>query len=297
MARVALATCEQFADLDVEDRLLLPALDRLGLVGVPAVWTDPTIDWSTFDMVVLRGTWDYATRHDEFLAWARRVADSTMLLNPVDVVEWNTDKHYLQDIANAGMAVVPTDFVEPGDDIGGWLPPRHCAEFVIKPAVSAGSQDTCRYLNALSLDAPREHLRRLLAAGKSVMVQPYLEAVDTIGETAVVFLGGEYSHAIRKGPLLVRDIEGERVEGLFVQEQIDAREVSPTELVEARSIVECIPGGFERVLYARVDLIPDEFGVPRLLELELCEPSLFLSHSDGAADRLARAIDSRLRGA
>jgi glutathione synthase/RimK-type ligase-like ATP-grasp enzyme len=297
VARVALATCERFPDLDAEDRLLLPALERLDITAVPAVWSDPDVDWSSFDMVVLRGTWDYSTRHDEFLAWARMVADTTVLLNPVDVVAWNTDKHYLQEIAAAGMAVVPTTFVEPGDDVSDWRPPEHCAEFVIKPAVSAGSQDTCRYLNALSLAAPREHLRRLLESGKSVMIQPYLEAVDSVGETAVVFLGGEYSHAIRKGPLLVRDIEGDRVEGLFVQEQIDAREVSSTELVEARSIVECIPGGFDRLLYARVDLIPDEFGVPRLLELELCEPSLFLSHSDGAPERLAEAIRKRLAAA
>ena len=126
------------------------------------------------------------------------------------------------------------------------------------------------------------------------MVQPYLDSVDTRGETALLFFGGEFSHAIRKGPLLVRGVEGEKVEGLFVQEQIDPREPTLDELVTARAIVECIPGGLANVLYARVDLIADEYGTPRLLELELCEPSLFLSHSPGAPDRLAAAIAERL---
>jgi glutathione synthase/RimK-type ligase-like ATP-grasp enzyme len=292
---VALATCREFPELDAEDQLLLPALDRLGIACRPAVWDDPDVDWASFDLVVLRETWDYSGRRDEFLAWCHRVEDVSRLLNPGDVVAWNTDKHYLQDIERIGLSVVPTVFVEPGDDLASWQPPANCADYVIKPAVSAGSKDTVRYATTGDSAAPLAHVQRLLDAGRSVMVQPYLDAVDTVGETAVLFIGGEYSHAIRKGPLLVRGVEGDRVEGLFVQEQIDPREATPNELVTARAIVECIPGGFERVLYARVDLIPDEFGAPRLLELELCEPSLFLSHAEGAPDRLADAISVRLQ--
>jgi glutathione synthase/RimK-type ligase-like ATP-grasp enzyme len=292
---VALATCREFPDLDAEDRLLIPALDRLGIECRPAVWDDPGVDWAGFDVVVLRETWDYTGRREEFLAWCRQVEAGAALLNPADVVAWNTDKHYLQEIERLGLSVVPTSFLEPGDDIESWQPPADGTDFVIKPAVSAGSRDTMRYATAGDTAGPLAHLRRLLDAGRSVMVQPYLDAVDTVGETAVLFIGGEYSHAIRKGPLLVRDVEGGRVEGLFVQEQIDPREATPNELVTARAIVECIPGGFDRLLFARVDLIPDEFGAPRLLELELCEPSLFLSHSEGAPDRLAEAISARLQ--
>ena len=295
MPRVALATCAQFPDLDHDDRLLLPELAGLGIEPVPAVWTDPAVDWSSFDLVVIRETWDYSERRAEFLDWAEHVALVSTLLNPADVVRWSTDKHYLVDIASAGLSVVATQFVEPGDDVDGWQPPLDCADFVVKPAVSAGSRDTMRYSASASPDAARAHIGELIAQGRSVMVQPYLDSVDTIGETAVLFIGGEYSHAIRKGPLLQRDVEGKRVEGLFVQERIDPRDASPNELVTARAIVECIPGGFDRTLYARVDLISDEFGVPRLLELELAEPSLFLAHADGAAARLARAIAERMQ--
>jgi hypothetical protein len=124
------------------------------------------------------------------------------------------------------------------------------------------------------------------------MVQPYLDAVDTLGETALIFFDGVFSHAIRKGPLLARGIEGDKFEGLFVQEQIDPREPSDAERRVARQVIDAIPGG--PCLYARVDLIPAASGEPVLLELELTEPSLFLSHSAGAPDRLAAAIARRV---
>ena len=290
MPSVALATCREFPSLDADDRLVLPELERLGLTPVPAVWTDVDVDWASFAAVVLRETWDYSERRDEFLAWTRRVADVTLLLNPAAVVEWNTDKRYLRDLADAGVPVVPTLFVAPSDDPDGWRPPEGYDDFVVKPAVSAGSRDTVRYSASGPMDAPRSQVRRLLEAGRTVMVQPYLDAVDAAGETAVLFIGGEYSHAIRKGPLLVRGVEGARVEGLFVEEQIDPREPSADELAVARDVVARIPGGADAVLYARVDLIPDPMGRPQLLELELTEPSLFLAHSAGAPTRLASAI-------
>ena len=294
MPSVALATCREFPDLDDEDRLLIPALAAFGVDARPAVWTDDSVDWSAFDAVVLRETWDYSDDRDTFLAWLHRVAEQTAVLNPVDVVEWNTDKRYLRELAAAGMPVVPTLFVEPGDPVDGWLPAGGHGDVVVKPAVSCGSRDTMRYALHEPLDAARSHVQDLLAQQRTVMVQPYLDAVDTIGETAVIFFGGAFSHAIRKGPLLARGVAGDKVEGLFVQEQIDPREASEAELEAARRIVECIPGGLDRVLYARVDLIPGPDGAPLLLELELAEPSLFLSQDPGAPERLAAAIVARL---
>lgn len=290
MPTVAIATCREFPQLDEDERLLLPALAERGINGVPAVWDDASVDWSAFDAVVIRATWDYSADRAAFLAWAYAVERSTLLMNPARVVEWNTDKRYLSGLAAAGVPTVPTTFLAPGDDAEGWSPARGFEEYVVKPAVSAGSRDTVRY----GVDDPREmpdaHVRRLLDAGRTVMIQPYLEAVDTVGETALVFIGGTYSHSIRKGPLLRRGVEGVRVEGLFVQEQIDPREPSVEEMAVAHSAVAAIPGGVEGVLFARVDLIPGPDGGPLLLELELTEPSLFLGHSPGAAGRLASAI-------
>ena len=294
MPSVALATCREFPLLDDEDRLLIPALAALGIDAEAAIWTDPTIDWSAFDAIVLRETWDYSDDRPAFLAWLEGVAAVTTVLNPVDVVAWNTDKRYLRDLARAGMPVVPTTFLEPGDDVDDWLPEGDHADVVVKPAVSCGSRDTVRYHLGDPMADADAHVARLLGESRTVMVQPYLDAVDTIGETALLFFDGEFSHAIRKGPLLARGVEGEKVEGLFVQEQIDPREPTAAELDAATRIVQCIPGGLDRVLYARVDLIPGPDGEPLLLELELTEPSLFLSHAAGAPERLAAAIARRL---
>ena len=294
MPTVALATCREFPLLDDEDRLLIPALADLGIEAVPTVWTDEAIDWSGFDAVVVRGTWDYSDDRPAFLAWTEQVAAVSLLLNPAPVIAWNTDKRYLRDLADQGNMIVRTRFIEPGDEVITWLPDGIYTDVVVKPAVSCGSRDTVRYHMFDDLEPVRPHIQRLLDEGRTVMVQPYVDAVDTAGETALVYLGGQYSHAIRKGPLLARGVEGERVEGLFVQEQIDPREPTEAERAAADAIVASIPGGADAVLYARVDLIPDDEGTPLLLELELTEPSLFLSHCDEAPARMAAAIAARL---
>ena len=291
MPVVALATCREFPLLDEDDQLLIPALARIGIEGVAAVWTDDSVDWSRFDAVVLRETWDYSDDHDTFMTWVDRVAGLTTLLNRADLVRWNTDKRYLRELASAGIPVVPTQFLEPGDDTGAWTS-VDADEIVVKPAVSCGSRGTARHHVDEDAAGIEQHIAGLLAEQRVVMVQPYLEAVDSDGETALLFFNGVFSHAIRKGPLLARGQEGERVEGLFLREQIDPRTPSEQERALADRVVAAIPG--DAPLYARVDLIPDAQGSPVLLELELTEPSLFLLHSEGAADRLAAAIAERL---
>ncbi|MEV4813637.1 ATP-grasp domain-containing protein [Micromonospora avicenniae] len=290
--RVALITCGELADLDPDDGLVLAPLAARGVGAEPVVWDDPAADWAAYDLAVLRSPWDYMPRRDEFVAWAQRVP---RLANPADVVRWNTDKRYLDELSAAGVPTVPTAWVGPGES---WTPPADSGEYVIKPAVSAGSQDTGRY----DLADPEHrglavaHVRRLSAAGRVTMVQPYLTAVDTAGETALLFLAGRqglaFSHAIRKGPMLTGPDFG--VDGLYRPEEITARTATEEQLAVAAKTLAAVPGGSDRLLYARVDLIPGPDGRPILVELELTEPSLFLGHSAGAADRLADAILTRL---
>lgn len=288
MPRVALVTCAELPDLDPDDQLLLPPLADRGVEAVPAVWDDPAVDWAGFDLVVVRNPWDYARRRDEFLAWARSVP---RLANPVKIIEWNTDKRYLRDLATAGVPVVPTTWLEPGGVVD--LP--EAGEYVLKPAVSAGSADTGRY--RLSDPAERrlaeELAARLLGRGATVMLQPYLSAVDTAGETALLHFDGVYSHAIRKGPMLDGPHRGDDGE-LFRAEQIDPRVPAAAERELARAALDVVPGSHQELLYARVDVIPGAHGTPVVLEVELTEPSVFLAHADGAAGRLADAIVARL---
>ena len=280
MPRVALATCAELPVLDADEPLLLDALSQLGVNGEPAVWDDPDVEWAGYDLVVIRATWDYTARRDEFLAWTERVP---RLLNPPDVISWNTDKRYLRDLPHA----VETDFVLPGDV---WTP-SHDGEFVVKPTVSAGSRDTARYMPE-DQDRARTHVASLLDAGRTVMIQPYLGAVDDYGETALIYFDGVFSHAIRKGQLLQPG--GDPSGALYVEEPITPRTPSAAEHEVADAVLGALPWPREALLYARVDVIPGPDGAPQLVELELTEPSLFFSHASGAAERLAERIVRRL---
>jgi len=211
------------------------------------------------------------------------------------VVRWNTDKHYLAELARAGVPVVPSTFLEPDDDVAAILEVvlnthPDAPDFVVKPAVGAGSRDAQRHARD-DRSGIVAHARCLLDARRSVLLQPYLDRVDEHGETALLFFDGVFSHAIRKGPLLKRGAGA--TTGLYAKETIEPRTPSSDELAVAQRALAAIP--FEQpLLYARVDLIRDDDGSPRLLELELVEPSVFAEHADGVAERFAQAILRRL---
>ncbi|HWJ05591.1 MAG TPA: hypothetical protein VNS57_07350 [Steroidobacteraceae bacterium] len=304
MPRIALVSAAAALPLDEDMPPLVAALEALGAEVVTPCWDDRSVDWSRFDIAVLRSTWDYVERIGEFLAWARRCGTETRLANAADVVAWNTDKHYLGHLHLAGVAVVPTRFVEPGTDAaveldaflrggpGSVSAGTACAfeEFVVKPSIGAGSRDAARYRRDERARA-LEHLARLTQAERrSAMVQPYLDSVDTAGETALIYFDGVPSHAIRKGPLL-RLGDG-LVEGLFAPEEIVARSPSEDEQELAAAAHAAMP--FETPLYARIDMIRAAGGGPVVLELELTEPSVFLAHAPGSAERLAHAILARI---
>jgi hypothetical protein len=291
-SRVAFVTCADLPDLDPDDRRLAAALTARGVHVDPAVWDDPAVDWAGYDLAVLRSPWDYPGRHGDFVAWAATVP---RLANPADIVAWNTDKTYLRELADAGIAVVPTEWAPPGTS---WSPST-IGVYVVKPTISAGSRDTGRY----DLADPAEralaaaHVTRLTASGRTAMIQPYLSAVDTAGETAVLCTPDDagrlgFSHGIRKGAMLTGPDGG--ADELYRPEVISPRIPTPAELALARRVLDAVPGGADRLLYARIDLIPGPTGDPVLIELELTEPSLFLAHAPGAADRLAKAIHASL---
>jgi hypothetical protein len=274
--QVALVTFSGFPDLYEDDRLVVAPLQAAGVEVRPAVWDDPAVDWSSYDLVVVRSTWDYPLRRDEFLNWAASVP---RLANPADVLTWNTDKRYLAELAAAGVPVVPTEFVAPGEDYD--LP---LYEHVVKPTVSAGARDTRRF--AAGEDSA-EHAEALLAASRHVMVQPYQPAVDEAGETAVLFFRGEHSHAARKAPVLVPGLDDPNEVG------ITPREATSAQLAVAEAALAAVPWP-EPLLYARVDLVPGPDGAPVVMELELTEPCLFLLQSVAAADRFGDAIRASL---
>ena len=294
-AAVALVTARAARGLDEDMPPLLAAFAAAGAAAEIADWDDETFEWARFDAALLRSAWDYTERLPQFLAWVARTAALTRLFNPAAVVRWSADKHYLLALEQAGLPVVATAFVEPGEDAGQrlrqFLARYPCAELVVKPAVGAGSRDTRRHAAAAMAEI-LTHVSGLLAAQRSVMLQPYFVGVDTHGETALIFIAGRFSHAVRKGPLLP---PGAPASGaLFAAEEIAPRVPGADELTVGERVLAALP--FGELLYARVDLIRDGAGAPCLLELELAEPSLFLAYAPGSAERLAAAALARLAG-
>jgi hypothetical protein len=252
-------------------------------------WDDPSVDWESYDRVVIRSTWDYTARVGEFLAWCDAVGPKRLRNRP-DLVAFNADKRYLLEL---GVEIVPTEFVVPGAPLPGFD-----GEIVVKPNISAGARDTGRFGPAAHATA-RALIERIQATGRVALVQPYMRSVDQRGETALVFLGGELSHVLRKGAVLAPDEVAPRAAGALAPAAVMLREdlvtsgvAAPDELALAHRVIGEISERFGTPLYARVDLVTGPEGRPVLLELEVIEPALYLDQSPGAAQRLVVAIQS-----
>ncbi|MGW4212489.1 hypothetical protein ACWEIJ_31180 [Lentzea sp. NPDC004789] len=272
--RVVLASCAALPEGDGDEDALVEALHRDGVDVVWQPWGEPV----DADLVVLRATWDYPERLDEFLAWCESVP---ALANPVPVVRWNTDKSYLVALAGRGVPVVPTAVVAPGE-----TPHFPDGEFVVKPAIGAGSRGAARFTDHA------EALAHLEALGAKALVQPYQSSVDAHGETALVFFAGEYSHSFHKGPMLT---QGLAESGLYLEETLRGIEPDRGQVELANQALaaaaELLSLRRQDFLYARVDVVAGPDGEPLLLELELTEPSLGLKHTgEDAASRLSAAI-------
>ena len=284
---VAIATCSDLPDLDEEGQLLRDALRACGVDSQPAVW-DQEHQWDRFAAVVLRTTWDYFRSIGEFLAWASRIGPR--LINPPSMVTWNADKLYLLELARNGIPIIPTQYVRPGEAFG--LP---SGQYVVKPAIGAGVNDAATY-DQDRIGAAHAHIRALHAANRAVLIQPYCHRVDSEAEIEVVFIDGEISHCMRKGPLLSLDRPIE--EGPWREEDMAAGAAEPDMVALARRVHDLAAARFGfSPLYARVDAVRDDGGRPVLMELELVEPSLFLQYQQGSAARLADALARRIRSA
>lgn len=292
--RIALATFSELPDWEKDDRPLFAALEERGCTIEHPSWSDPEVDWKQFDVCLLRTVWDYQERFDEFMEWIERVASETRLLNPVEVVRWNSKKSYLRELEDRGARCVPTVWLDAGNecDLESVLQERGWERGFIKPVVGANARETYRFRRGSEeLRAAQHELERLLAE-EAVMLQPYLESVETRGEVSLLFFDDELSHGVRKvpasGDYRVQDDWGASDEPWTP---------SQDELSAAREILDvtqscCSPE--EALLYARLDFLFLPDGSLGLNEVEVIEPSLFFRHDAQAAGRLADALLRRL---
>ena len=280
MIDVALATCRVLPEDDRDEALVLDALRDRGIDARMLAWDDAGAPFGDARLTVLRSTWNYAWHPDAFRAWLRRTAEVTTLLNPLAVVEWNLHKRYLLDLDARGVRTVPTELIsrESGRTLRDVLGARGWNRAIVKPAISCASRLTLA-VDTTNLDTGERHLREV-SAKEDVLVQPYQEAVEDYGERAIVWIDGEITHAVRKS----RRLHGD-------EESVGHAAIDPRERDLA---MRAVAAAGSDVLYARVDMVPGPDGEPRIMELELIEPSLFLDHSPTALGRLAGAIIRKL---
>lgn len=279
------ATCELVPELDPDDRMLVSELRRRGVSVSIAVWNDPRVDWGAAALCLVRSTWDYHRRYDEFLAWIERIASLTVVKNDPRLLRWNAHKSYLRDLERSGVPVVSTFWVNRGEraSLRDIAQARGWRSLVLKPARGAASHGvTLVRGDAASLADGQTCLVQLLAED-DVLVQPYLEAVVTYGERALIFLGGHYSHAAVKKPF-------DRILAVSSGPSSQAR-ATPDEIEIAARAVAAVPGA---PIYARVDLLKDDDGNLRVSELELIEPTLYFALHEPARSELASAVEREL---
>ena len=301
--KVTLVTSAAFPNLDADEAGLPDALAERGLDPHIAVWNDPDVDWSDAGVVVLRSVRDYAKYRTEFIEWTKTIP---RILNPSSVIEWNTDKHYLQELAKRGLPTIPTIWLEPSANLSKHqvhtrFPAR--GDFVVKPAISSGGRGTGRYTStdAMSRMEAIEHAMYHLSKGRTVMVQRYLDQVDQAGETSLVYLNGLASYKVEKQGMLhpsfrsTEDVQEEIVTTSAATE--DEWRYGERIRAALHQYIRDVSGRDELLLYNRVDIIeggpdsPDDFYV---MEISLIDASLYLSAHHTHLDKFADAITMRV---
>lgn len=296
--RVALATFPSLPDGPADEAELKAALAAEGVEALRVAWQDPSVDWASFDAVNLRSPWDYPGQAQAFLAWLEGLeALGVQLQNPLPVLRWAMDKHYLFALEAKGIRIVPTQLLQhPLPPLEASLAQAGWGEAVLKPAVSSAGSDTLRLLaaDAAAHQSPAEALA--LAKGP-LLLQPFLSRVLEQGEWSLNFVSGgpgqamRYSHAVLKHPCAGEFRVQEHHGG-----QTRPAEAPPALQAAARRVLDaaqaCLAEAGHPGLtwnYARVDGLWDGQALV-VMELEAVEPSLYLNHHPEATRLLAKAI-------
>ncbi len=288
MIDCTLVTCETVPALDPDDRLLVRELQRRGLTVSIEAWSDPHAQWNESRLCVLRSTWDYHERCEEFLAWVEYASSVTILKNDPHVLRWNAHKSYLWELERRGVPVVPTAWVSCGEscDLVELAETYDWRDIVLKPARGAASHEVTLVRRGAASFAEGQERFAHLARTQDVLVQPYLPSVVTYGERALIFFDGQYSHAVVKKPFDTVLVVGDARSSLV--------QATPAELAVAVKALAAVPG---YPLYARIDLLRDDEDRVCVNEVELIEPGLYLGVHEPAQRDFADAVVRELQHA
>jgi len=270
----------------LEDKLLKTALKKQGLTVCKKDWANPNFDWANTKYAIFRTTWDYFERFDEFFSWLEDTKHKTTFINSAEIINWNIDKHYLQELSKNGINIAPTLFIEKGETntLTGLLQKTKWKEAVIKPAISGAARHTYR-INTKNYKE-YEIIFRELIGKECVLFQEFLINIETQGEISLIMIGGEYTHAVKKiakkGDFRVQDDHGGTVEQYIATES------------EIEFAIKCIEKCPYSPIYARVDVVYDNNNKLSLSELELIEPELWFRNKPESATLLAEVVFSLL---
>lgn len=269
-----------------EDGLVTMALEKKGLRVGRKSWSDPDFDWKVASSVLFRTNWDYFDRFEEFYGWVQQISEFTQFINSIDILNWNIDKHYLEDLGKKGLPIIPTRFIPRQSllslselhNLTGW---NHT---VVKPAIGGAARHTFQ-ITSRNLHEVEEHLKPFMEQ-EDFMLQPFQYSIPEEGEISLMVFGGVYSHAILKkakpGDFRVQDDFG----GTVYEHRATDGEID----LAIQAVMACP----EQPAYARVDIMKDNEGNLAVSELELIEPELWFRFKPGSADLLAEAIIAQL---
>lgn len=287
--QIAFVTCQTLAELTPDDQALIAPLARYGFEVVPAIWDDATVDWKSFEKVIIRSTWDYYHHAAAFAAWVERMeAEGVNLWNPLQVVRWNMHKKYLHEMAQHGVPILPSVWLHQGEaaNLAEIMTTQHWQTAVIKPSISASASNTSKCTWPVA-EAEQAVLDALLQEG-DVIVQEFAPKISE-GEWSLVFFGEVYRYAFLKKPA---------PDNFYVQGHrggTSAIATPPQTFIEAarRMLQTAWQITHSTTLYARVDGV-EHAGQLCLMELELIEPGLsFASLDADTLDQCALAIAER----
>jgi len=287
MKKCAILTMDVIDDFVVYDRLLNQPLADCGWQTSHLSWRAKDVDWSQFDAVIIRSTWDYQEDAEAFMQVLKDIEQSgTTLLNSLKIAQWNINKNYLQEVEQKGAAIIPTIWLEAFkyDLLGSYFTHFNTEQIIIKPTISANSDNTF-WLKKDTYIKDQEHLKKSLK-NRQLMVQPFVPAIIEEGEYSLFYFAGEYSHCILKTPKS-GDFRVQEEHGGLLQSITPCQDL----FTAANKALQTIP---EKVLYARIDLVKHE-NVYQLMEIELIEPSLYFNLDKQAAFRFAQAFDQWMK--
>jgi hypothetical protein len=297
MIDVTLLTCQAYykpekispyiQNILFEEQLLKSAFEKQGLTVEITYWDNPSYDWSKTKSVMFRTIWDYFEKFEEFFKWLDEIKHQTQLINSYELVKWNIDKHYLKDLNENGINIVPTYFTKQHKqesllDISNEM---EWEDLVIKPAISAAAFQTFKILNDQINE--KEELFQQLIKNKDMLVQPFFETISEFGEASLMIFDGKFSHAIlkkaKKGDFRVQDDFGGTVHDYLPSTE------------EVKFALEVIKACKTTPLYGRVDIVWDQEKNIYLSELEIIEPELWIRNYPKSAERIAKAVSNKLK--